>query len=167
MEKSDLLIYDSQTLAFKQQLAMPKQMQEGWGLTYDPEAGLLYASTGSSTLYVLNRTTMEVIRPIDVRVAGQPLERLNELQWIRGEIWANMWMRDDIAVINPHTGDVRCFIDLTQLRTSQDSKTFGLWWVGLGDKVLNGIAWDDANERLFATGKLWPKLFEIEVKWES
>ncbi|RTL46930.1 MAG: glutaminyl-peptide cyclotransferase, partial [Burkholderiales bacterium] len=88
-----------------------------------------------------------------VTADGKPVAMLNELEWVDGEIWANIWQSDRIARINPKTGAVTAWIDLTGLLPTRRGS----------DDVLNGIAWDAARKRLFVTGKLWPKLFEIEL----
>jgi glutamine cyclotransferase len=127
---------------------------EGWGLTHD---GLtLILSYGTSTLRFLDPETFEMIRELRVHDKGIPVLNINELEYIRGEIWANIWMTDLIARIDPASGLVVGWLDLSGLedRLEQDSAY----------DVLNGIAYDSEGDRLFVTGKLWRKLFEIEIK---
>lgn len=126
---------------------------QGWGLTTGPD-GRLYMSDGSDEIRVLDPETLTETGRIAVTAGGEPLGRLNELEWIEGEIWANVWQDERIARIDPETGDVTAWVDLTGLR---EDKTPG------PDDVLNGIAWDAENERLFVTGKLWPHVYEIEL----
>jgi glutamine cyclotransferase len=126
---------------------------EGWGLTQDGKNLIL--SDGSATLRFLNPETFQVVRRINVTDQGQPVKELNELEYIHGQIYANVWYSNKIARISPQTGKVLGWIDLSDLVSS----------LGLQnqDAVLNGIAYDAQHDRLFITGKLWPKLFEIKV----
>lgn len=126
---------------------------EGWGLTYD--GSRLIMSDGSATLRFLDPQTFAEIARIDVADANGPVTRLNELEYINGEVWANVWQTDRIARVDPQTGRVVGWLDLTGLLSAEDRAE--------PVDVLNGIAYDPATERLFVTGKLWPKLFEIEV----
>jgi glutamine cyclotransferase len=126
---------------------------EGWGLTHD--AAHLILSDGTAQLRFLDPATFREIRRVTVKDHGIPVKELNELEYVHGEIYANIWYSDRIARISPATGKVLGWIDLTGLLPqSQRSNR---------DAVLNGIAWDSADDRLFVTGKLWPKLFEIKV----
>ncbi len=125
---------------------------EGWGLTHNDEHLIL--SDGSSEIQFLDPETLAVVRRIAVRDSGQPVDRLNELEYIRGEIWANVWFEDRIVRISPTNGEVLGWIDLTGLYPRAQRNT---------EDVLNGIAFDPATERLFVTGKNWPRLYEIEL----
>lgn len=127
---------------------------EGWGLTTDGQH--LIMSNGTSTLAVRDPETFAIVREIDVQDDGAPIERLNELEYIDGEIWANVWQTDRIARIDPRTGDVTGWIDLSGLLSPADRE-------GQQVDVLNGIAYDAATKRIFVTGKLWPKLYQIEI----
>ena len=128
---------------------------KGWGLTYDGER--LIVSDGTSTLRFRDSETFELVDQVTVRDGGTPVRRLNELEYIEGEVWANVWKTDRIARIDPATGEVTAWIDLSGLLTPQEE-------AGLGSEaVLNGIAYDAARDRLFVTGKLWPWVFEIDV----
>jgi glutaminyl-peptide cyclotransferase len=125
---------------------------EGWGLTSDGTD--LIMSDGTSELRVLDPSTFAEKRRIQVTAAGIPLDKLNELEFVKGEVLANIWTTDRIARIAPDTGRVTGVIDLAGLLTpAERSRT----------DVLNGIAYDAARDRLFVTGKWWPKLFEIKL----
>jgi glutamine cyclotransferase len=124
---------------------------EGWGLTYDGQR--LIMSDGTAFLRFLNPTTQKEISRIEVKDGATPVVNLNELEFVKGEVLANVWQTDRIARISPRTGRVLGWIDLTGLLPSREP-----------DAVLNGIAYDAAGDRLFVTGKLWPKLFEIKIQ---
>lgn len=126
---------------------------EGWGLTQDGRHLIL--SDGSATLHFLNPETFAEIRSVRVTDHGKPVTELNELEYIHGEIYANVWMTDRIARISPDTGRVIGWIDLKGLLPEIEVRS--------SDEVLNGIAYDAARHRLFVTGKLWPRLYEIQV----
>jgi glutamine cyclotransferase len=126
---------------------------QGWGLTANDTALIL--SDGSSILRFFDPQTFTEIRRVAVKDQGRPVGQLNELEYVNGEILANVWHSNRIARINPESGRVEGWIDLQGLLPEhlQPQDPGG---------VLNGIAWDAENQRLFVTGKLWPKLFEIE-----
>lgn len=126
---------------------------EGWGLTASRE-GLIH-SDGSATLRVLDPETYEVRRTILVTMNGRPLARLNELEMIDSLVYANVWESPYIVAIDPADGVVRSLIDLRAIVATMPMAT--------SNAVLNGIAWDAKNRRLFVTGKLWPNLFEIRL----
>ena len=111
-------------------------------------------SDGTSTLFFLDPQTYEIINQIEV-FDQEPITYLNELEYINGKIFANIWLEDKIAIINPQSGKVEAWIDLTGLdkEETQDS-----------NRVLNGIAYDAQEDRLFVTGKWWSNLFEIDLK---
>jgi len=126
---------------------------EGWGLTTNGKH--LIQSNGSADLKFLDPNTFSEVKRIRVTDNGKPIKDLNELEFIRGEIFANVWMTNKIARINPQTGKITAWLDLSSLvpaNLPDDS-----------DAVLNGIAYDSKNDRLFVTGKLWPKLYEIQI----
>lgn len=125
---------------------------EGWGLTRS--ATEIVMSDGTSQLRFLDPATLAERRRLNVTLRGRPLARLNELEWVRGEIYANVWMTPYIARIDPTSGVVIGLIDLTRLAAENSSDD---------DAVLNGIAYDPAGDRLFVTGKLWPRLYEIDL----
>lgn len=125
---------------------------EGWGITSD---GLeLIMSDGTENLHLLDPKTFEEKGRLVVRVKGVPLRGINELEYVKGAIFANIWPTNWMAIISPKTGNVTGLVDLQGLLPKEYSN---------GVDVLNGIAYDEENERLFVTGKLWPKLFEIEL----
>ncbi|MCX7926351.1 MAG: glutaminyl-peptide cyclotransferase [Fimbriimonadales bacterium] len=124
---------------------------EGWGLTNDGKH--LIMSDGSETITFRDPETFVEVRKITVRAQGKPVRNLNELEYIEGEIWANIWHSDMIARIDPQSGLVKAWVDMEGLPVPNR---------GLED-VLNGIAYDRQNKRIFVTGKNWSKLFEIEV----
>ena len=126
---------------------------EGWGLTHDETRVIL--SDGTASLRFLDPNTLAQIGSVPVTYMGRPLDRLNELEFIEGEVWANVWQTDFIVRIDPATGVVTGVIDLTGLLPDPVDDP--------ADEVLNGIAWDPATRRLFVTGKNWPKLFEIRL----
>ena len=126
---------------------------EGWGLTHDERR--LIMSDGSATLRFLDPDTLKETGRVSVSDGGVPIEHLNELEYVRGRVYANVWLTDRIAIIDPTTGHVESWVDLTSLRGPTRT---------LGDDVLNGIAYDAAGDRLFVTGKLWPQLYEIRVR---
>ncbi len=126
---------------------------EGWGLTNDGHS--LVLSDGTATLHFVDPATMKERRHVTVRDHGKPVIELNELEYIKGQIYANVWHTDRIARISPATGKVLGWIDLSGLLPAEEKSS--------PEAVLNGIAYDPARNRLFVTGKLWPKLFEIQV----
>jgi glutaminyl-peptide cyclotransferase len=127
---------------------------EGWGLTHD-DAHLIL-SDGTSYLRFLDPNSFRVVRRLEVvDESGRGVEKLNELEYIHGEIYANVWQTDEIIRISPRTGRILGRIDLAGIIDKRELQA--------GGAVLNGIAYDRAGERLFVTGKLWPKLFEIKV----
>ena len=126
---------------------------EGWGLTHDAKSLIL--SDGTATLRFFDPGTFKEVRRLTVTDHGKPITQLNELEFIHGEIYANVWHTDHIARISPATGHVTGWIDLKGLMPHDQLSS--------DEAVLNGIAYDAARNRLFVTGKLWPKIFEIEV----
>lgn len=146
-----VFVYDPQTLEYRSTWSYPR---EGWGLTTDGRS--LIASDGSSKLYFMN-ADLKVEKTLTVTLNGRALRLLNELEWIDGKIWANIYTTDSIAVIDPKTGVVEALVDCSgllpeSLRT-QDTD------------VLNGIAvlGEGRSQRIFLTGKNWPRLYEVRV----
>lgn len=142
-------IYNQETFAQESDFTYTT---EGWGLTHDGDR--LIMSDGTDKLYFLDPESFEKLNSIQVRYQGKPVRRLNELEYIDGEIFANIWMTNFIARISPLTGEVLSLIDLRGLNPSAGKD---------GQDVLNGIAYDKDEKRLFVTGKLWPKLYEIKL----
>ena len=125
---------------------------EGWGLTNDGKQ--IYMSDGSSQIRVWDPVTLKEVRRITVKDGDKPVTQLNELEFVKGEILANVWRTDRIARISPADGKVLGWIDLSGILPPSERS---------GSDVLNGIAYDASTDRLFVTGKLWPKLFEIKL----
>ncbi len=127
---------------------------EGWALTRNDRH--LIMSDGTATLKVLDPETLKVLRRIRVTADGKPVVNLNELEWVKGEIFANVWMTNRIARIDPATGRVRAWLELSGLpETLQHVDP---------DAVLNGIAYDQVHDRLFVTGKMWPHIYQISLR---
>lgn len=126
---------------------------EGWGLTHDSRHLIL--SDGTAVLHLLDPITFRPAGKITVTDQGMPVMNLNELEYIHGEIYANVWQTDRIARISPQTGKVIAWINLAGLLPASERQN--------PDAVLNGIAYDGQHNRVFVTGKLWPKLFEIQI----
>jgi glutamine cyclotransferase len=143
-------IYDQSTFRMLRSFNYDGQ---GWGLANDGQQ--IYMSDGSPDIRVWDPVTLTEKRRITVRDVGTPVKELNELEWVRGEIYANVWQTDRIARIAPSDGRVVGWIDLAGILPASERVS--------SDAVLNGIAFDPLGGRLFVTGKLWPKLFEIEV----
>ena len=127
---------------------------EGWALTRDDRR--IYMSDGSAVLRILDPETLATIGSIMVTADDEPVTNLNELEWVKGELYANVWLTNRIARIDPATGHVLGWIDLSGLLDVSKLPD-------PGNDVLNGIAYDARHDRLFVTGKRWPKLFEIKL----
>jgi glutamine cyclotransferase len=145
-------IYDAKTFALKGRF---NYKGEGWGLASDEKN--VYMSDGSAEIRILDPKTLEERRRIRVTAEGKPIAQLNELEIVDGEIYANVWGTDVIARIDPASGKVIGWIDLTGLLPPAQRGTSSV------DAVLNGIAYDGKHRKLYVTGKLWPKLYEIEL----
>lgn len=143
-------VYDQETFRL---LRTFSYATEGWGLCHDGQR--LIMSDGTSTLRFLDPDTQVETGSIEVVLDGHPVSRLNELEYVQGEVFANVWQTDTVVRIDPETGQVTGIIDLRGLLLPEDRL--------LPVDVLNGIAYDKERDRLFVTGKLWPKLFEIEL----
>ncbi len=124
---------------------------EAWGLTFDGRH--LIMSNGTDELTWHDPGTFRTVKTLRVHYQGRPVRELNELEWIKGRIWANIWKCVSVAVINPQTGEVEAWVDLTPLAER----------IRNGAGVANGLAYDPGTDRLFATGKLWETMFEIRV----
>ena len=145
-----VFVYDKSSFA---QLGTHYNATEGWGLAYNGEELIL--SNGTPQIQFMDPETFAPLRSIDVTYNDMPLSNLNELEYIDGEIWANVWQTDFIVRIDPMTGVVNSLIDLSGLSDRTQ--------LGSNEAVLNGIAWDGDGQRLFVTGKHWAHLFEIEL----
>lgn len=126
---------------------------EGWGMTRDAKE--IITSDGSATLRFRDPETFQETHHVLVKDDGQPVDQLNELEYVKGEIYANVWHSDRIARISPHDGHVVGWIDLTGILPADQRIN--------DDSVLNGIAYDSEHDRLFVTGKQWPTIFEIKI----
>lgn len=130
--------------------------EEGWGLTASTTK--VYLTDGSDTIYIKNPDTFKTESVIKVKSGNQKFERLNELEWVDGQIFANIWQSNLVIRIDPKSGDVTGIMDLTKLVPSGPLDP---------DAVLNGLAWDPDKKILYVTGKLWPKLFALKLKTKS
>ena len=130
---------------------------EGWGLTYDGERLIL--SDGTSKLRFFDPATFKQIGAVRVTRSGKPVDQINELEFIDGEVWANVWQEDYVIRIDPQNGQVTGVIDFTGIIDIEPNIVVG----GGAQNVLNGIAYDSEGERLFVTGKEWPALFEVRL----
>lgn len=142
-------IYDSKTLKYKKTVPY---LREGWGLTTDGK--YLIASDGSSKIFFMDKN-YKTLKTINVHLNGRSLPNLNELEYINGKIWANVYLTDMIVIINPDTGEIESTIDCTGLLPDKlrSSKT----------DVLNGIAYNPLNKKIYLTGKYWKRLYEIRL----
>ena len=143
-------IYDLRTF---RKLGQFSYNTEGWGLTHDDASLIL--SDGTNRLQYIDPNSYQVTKTLAVFAGPEAVTNLNELEFIRGEIWANIWHSDRIARIDPKSGQVTAWIDLAAITERETHEQ---------EDVLNGIAWDPGRQRLFVTGKDWPKLYEIAVK---
>jgi glutamine cyclotransferase len=141
------VIYDVASLKQVQSFYLPG---EGWGITHD--GSRLIISDGTSFLRFFDPATLREVSRVQVTENGTPLDKLNELEYINGQVWANVWYTDFIVRIDPVTGQVVSKLDLSSLNQQRAT-----------DDVLNGIAWDAQSGRVFVTGKLWSQLYEIKV----
>ncbi len=142
-------IYNKTTFQLLDEFTYPT---EGWGITNNGTS--LIMSDGSATLYFLNPDTFERTGQIQVHDGNTSIAMLNELEFINGDVYANVWLTDRIAIINIQSGQVKGWVNLAGLSTNAISSS---------DDVLNGIAYDSVGQRLFVTGKRWSQLFEIEL----
>jgi glutamine cyclotransferase len=142
-------LYERETFEIVDQYSYPT---EGWGLTYDGKD--LIMSDGSSTIFRRDPASFDEVGRIQVQIVNEPVNLLNELEYINNAIWANIWLTDDVIIIDPSSGQVIAQVDLTGLLSSEEATNA---------EVLNGIAYDDEADRIFVTGKFWPSLFEIKL----
>ena len=143
-------VYDRKTFQYKEYFRYP---YEGWGLTNNGKELIL--SDGSSELRFIDPNSFKEVRRISVKSGTERIKNLNELEYVNGEIWANIWYEDRIARVSPENGKLLGWIDLSGLypKSQRDDR----------DQVLNGIAQDPDTKKIYVTGKNWPKLFEIEI----
>lgn len=145
-------IYDAKTLKLEKNFTYDKKI-EGWGLTNDGK--YIFQSDGSEKIWKMDPATQKMIENINVYTNSSKITSVNELEWIEGKIYANIWQKDGVAVINPNTGAVEAFLDLSALRKKTNATE---------EDVLNGIAYNPVTKTIFVTGKNWNKVFEIAVK---
>lgn len=143
-------ILDRETLAPKGEWTYPG---EGWGLTRDDTR--IFMSDGTSQIRIIDPATLQETGRIDVKQNGRPVDQLNEIEFIKGEIWANVFQTDRVVRIDPATGDIKGVVYLGGLLKPEERRN---------TDVLNGIAYDKAQDKIYVTGKYWPKLFEIRLK---
>lgn len=143
-------VYDANNLNLTSQFSY---RGEGWGLTNNGNELIL--SNGSDKLQFINPNDFSISRVIPVTLNGKPISRLNELEWINGAIYANIWQTNLLVIITPTTGEVSAYVDLSNLLAKELTTT--------KTDVLNGIAYDAEQQRLLITGKYWPKIFHIEL----
>ncbi len=149
------LVYDLSSLKPQPEMTFEG---EGWGLTHDEER--LIMSDGSSQLQFRDPVTFKELGRLPVTHNGLAMEGLNELEFVKGQIYANVRLSDSIAIVNPSTGEITGLVDLSELRPRQVPPPFD----GSFPAILNGIAYDKNGDRLFVTGKFWPRLFEIKIQ---
>jgi glutaminyl-peptide cyclotransferase len=147
-------VYDLRTFRHLRQFSYPG---EGWGLA--SRGSELFMSDGTSDIRILDAATFKEKRRIHVRDRARPVDQLNELEFVEGQLFANIWQTNRIARISPQTGEIVGWIDLSGLLSPMYRLEAGA--------VLNGIAYDPSRKRLFVTGKLWPRVFEIRLSPES
>jgi glutamine cyclotransferase len=141
-------VYDKHSFDLLQEFSYPT---EGWGITHD--GSRLIMSDGTATLHFLDPETFEKVGQVEVHDTG-PVTELNELEYIQGEVYANIWREEKIAIINPLTGRVKGWIDMSGIQDLENQDS---------NNVLNGIAYDAKEDRLFVTGKMWSQLYEIKL----
>jgi glutamine cyclotransferase len=153
-QNNEAYVYDINT--FKKEKTLPyfKAKLEGWGLTNDGTH--LYMSDGSEKIYILNPDTFEMVDYINIYTNSNKIESINELEWIDGKIWANIYQRDAIAIINPKTGAVENIINFSELRKKVTNHP--------DIDAFNGIAYNPIRKTIFVTGKNWDKTFEISIE---
>jgi len=145
-------IYDAATLKLKKTFSFDSKIKEGWGMTNDKT--FIYQSDGTEKIWKINPKTQKVVDFINVYTNSNKIKSINELEWIDGKIYANVWQKDAIMIVNPISGAVESVIDLSGLR-SKTSAT--------NEDTLNGIAYNPATKTIFITGKNWDKMFEIKI----
>ena len=148
-KENKAFVFEPETLALEKTLEYPRQ---GWGLTTDGK--FLIASDGTAELYFMNES-LETVKTVRVTRSGKEIANINELEYIGGYIWANVWLSNEIIIINPENGKVEKTLDFTGLYDNKSSDA---------DDCLNGIAYNEENGRVYITGKRWNTLFEFKLK---
>jgi glutamine cyclotransferase len=152
-QEQTAFVYDQATLELKRNFTYAA---EGWGLTFDGTR--LIMSDGSDKLVFLDPATFQKMRQVQAKDGNASVSSINEIEYVNGYVYANVWKQQRIAVINPQTGIVKAWIDLTGIENSANLN---------GEDVLNGIAYDSQGDRLFVTGKRWPNLYEIKIERQN
>jgi len=166
-----VFVWKAETLELKQELELPKDIKEGWGITSHQEQGpdgiarlYFYISDGSSKIFVLDAETFTIVKSFTVkRSNGVVMRRLNELEFIKGKLWANIYVTNDIVIIDPETGIIEKILNFNELQTKAIQKVNELKLGWRNDYVLNGVAYDSQNDRVIITGKMWPIFWEIDA----
>lgn len=151
-KEREMLEYDKNTFELLRTIPY-NHANEGWGMAFN--GGTIFNTDGSNKIFKLNKDTYQLEGYLEVYDDKGPVMQLNELEWVDGKIYANIFTSDLVAIINPNTGEVEAYINLIGILKEPLEDP--------NDMVLNGIAWDAVNKRLFVTGKKWPKLFEIKL----
>jgi glutaminyl-peptide cyclotransferase len=149
-----VFVRNPKTLAIIEKRSLPTEITEGWGMT--TIGNELVISDGTSRIYFVDPKAWNVTHTISVTVAGVPIDQLNELEFINGQLWANVWRTERIVVIDPATGQVSANVSLSGLRPSSTTSN--------GESVANGIAYDPKTKRIFVTGKNWPVVFQVVTR---
>ncbi len=144
-------IYDAKTLKLEKTFTFEKEI-EGWGMTNDGTS--IYQTDGTEKIWKMNPATQKMVDYVNVYSGSSKIKSINELEWINGKIYTNVWQKDAIAVVNPSTGAVEGILDMSGLRKSINATS---------EDVLNGIAYNPKTKTIFVTGKNWDKMFEITV----
>lgn len=149
-QEQSLLIFNRDTFALEQTLQYQGQ---GWGLTHHQQT--LIRTDGSDQIYFHQKKDFKVIKTLRVTEQGKPVDQLNELEFINGKIWANIWHQPRIVIIDPDSGNIEGNLDLSAIANQHTPAG--------SEKVLNGIAWDEQQQTLWVTGKLWPLLYQLKI----
>jgi len=150
-----MFVYDSQTWEEKGQFKFPSHWKEGWGLTSDGNRLIMADSTDK--LYFVDPDTGKETGSLSVKDGNKPVEFLNELEFVEGDVWANIYGSDFVAVIDPSNGVVKRWVDFSKIMTPEERSQLP------GGAVFNGIAYNPSSHKMYVTGKLWPKIFEVEI----
>lgn len=150
-QESTGFIYNAETLKLEKTFTYDKKI-EGWGMTNDGK--VIYQTDGTEKIWRMNPETQEMIDYVNVYTNSSKIKSVNEIEWIEGKIYANVWQKDAIMIVNPQTGAVESVIDLSSLRSKTNATP---------DDTLNGIAYNPTTKTIFVTGKNWDKMFEIKI----
>jgi len=166
-----MLIFNKNTLAYKRSVTIPTAIKEGWGLATrnvtvnGKKAQRLYITDGSANIYIMDPLTFKIVKTLKATTSSYTtINKLNELEFVQGKLWCNVYLTNDILVINPDTGFVEKILRMPKLRQLAQQKAYSMGLPFQSDYVLNGIAYDEATKKLVVTGKKWPLLWEIKVK---